>query len=356
MSEKNKLKILLVEDDYLVLEMIIRLLNELGYKNIYDASNGKIAIEKACSLKPDIIFMDIEMPEMNGIEALKIIQAKCPVPIIMLSAFENQKLINEATKAGASAYLLKPLYKPYVERAIAIAIARHKDLMEVQKLNSELKEEIEKRKKAEANVKKLLSEKEMLLKEVHHRIKNNMHIIQSLLSMQSDTIKIPEAVLAFQDAIARVESMGVLYDKLYRSESYEVVEIEEYLSQLIGDIVEMFPGMNNISIEKQIDTFHIGTKTIFALGIIINELLTNTFKYAFTGRDNGVLKISVKKEDSHITLIFEDNGIGISELKQAEGKGFGMKLIDMLVDQIDGSYKIENVGGTKYIIEFEQVS
>jgi len=356
MSEKNELKILLAEDDFLVLEMIIRLLNELGYKNIHDAPNGKIAIEKACSLKPDIIFMDIEMPELNGIEALKIIQTKYPVPVIMLTAFDNAELINEAIKAGASSYLLKPLYKPYVERAVNIAIARHKDLMEVKKINLELKDEIEKRKKAEANVNKLLSEKEMLLKEVHHRIKNNMHIIQSLLSMQSDTIKIPEAVLAFQDAIARVESMGILYDKLYRSENYEVVEIEEYLSRLINDIVEMFPGMNKISIEKQIDNFQIGTKTIFSLGIIINELLTNAFKYAFTGRDNGVLKISVKKEDNHITLILEDNGIGISELKQAEEKGFGMTLIDMLVVQIEGNCKIETSRGTKYIIEFEHLN
>lgn len=199
-----------------------------------------------------------------------------------------------------------------------------------------------------------LDEKELILKEVHHRIKNNMNIISSLLALQSTTINIPEAVHVFQDATARIESMGILYDKLYRTESYEIVSIKGYLSQLIDEIVQLYPDRQNIVIEKHIDDFPIKTKTIFSLGIIINELVTNAMKYAFTGREDGLIQISAKKEDNHITLVFGDNGIGMSEIKYEEEKGFGMRLIDMLVTQIDGSCKIENTGGTKYTIEFCQ--
>jgi two-component system, chemotaxis family, CheB/CheR fusion protein len=204
-------------------------------------------------------------------------------------------------------------------------------------------------------IKNLLSEKEMLLKEVHHRIKNNMNIIRSILSMQSSKMENPEVDTVFQDAIARIESMEILYDKLYRSENYEYISIREYLTQLMNEIVEMFPERQKIVIESKIDDFEIASKPIFSLGLIINELITNAMKYAFTGREDGLLRISVRNTDNHVVLVFEDNGIGIAELDKEQEKGFGMTLIEILVDQINGSYIIENTGGTKYIIEFDLV-
>ncbi len=215
-----------------------------------------------------------------------------------------------------------------------------------------IKRDITERKQAEEEVKKLLKEKEMLLKEVHHRIKNNMNTISSLLSMQADEVNNPDLSGAFQDAISRIESMGVLYDKLYRSEKYEEVSIKEYLSYLTEEIIEIFPG-NKIKIEKHIDSFFVDTKIIFALGIIVNELITNAMKYAFAGRAKGIIKVSVKRDNNHIILIFQDNGIGMSEQESKEGKGFGLRLIDMLINQIEGSYRIENTKGTRYTIEFD---
>jgi len=213
--------------------------------------------------------------------------------------------------------------------------------------------DITERKQAEDKIKQLLSEKNMLLIEVHHRIKNNMQVLRSLLSMQARKSKIPEVVSAFKDSIARIESMGVLYDKLYRTENYEKASIKEYFTQLIDEIVLMFPCKQKIKIEKQIDNFFIESKIIFSLGLIINELLTNAMKYAFTGRDKGVIKVLAKKDNNHVILIFQDNGIGISEQESKEGKGFGITLIDMLVMQIKGNYRIENTNGTKYTIEFD---
>lgn len=140
MNHNREIKILLVEDDYLIADMIERILSELGYNNIIEASNGKQAIEKTRIMKPDIIIMDIEMPEMNGIEATQIIQDKYPTPVIILTAYENSKFIEQASKAGVSAYLIKPLKKNLVERSIAIALARHNDLIKVRKLNKKLEE------------------------------------------------------------------------------------------------------------------------------------------------------------------------------------------------------------------------
>ncbi len=138
MVEFKKLKILIVEDDYLVTDMIKRTLTDLGMSDFIEAANGKQAIKMVIRSNPDLVIMDIEMPEMNGIEATRQIQKRCPTPIIILSAFETAELIQQASEAGASAYLLKPMKKHLVEKSIVVALARHKDLMMLLKLNREL--------------------------------------------------------------------------------------------------------------------------------------------------------------------------------------------------------------------------
>ena len=172
--------------------------------------------------------------------------------------------------------------------------------------------------------------------------------------MHSRSLEIPEAVTALQDAISRIESMGVLYDKMYTTESYEEVSIKEYLPQLINEITLMFPDRQNIKIETQVDDFTLGAQVIFPLGIIVNELLTNAMKYAFTDRKSGLIKISAVLKGTRATIIFEDNGVGIPEFTSDEQrKGFGITLIELLTEQIKGSFKIETNSGTKFVIEFD---
>jgi len=157
MFDKKEINIVLVEDDFLVAELIKQILYklDLGYKIIGKASNGAEGIELVKTLKPDLVIMDIKMPQMNGIEATKIIQEKYPTPVIMLTSYENSKLIDEASDAGAAAYLTKPLKKNMVEQSITIALARHNDIMEMRRLNNELKTKIEELEKAFTEIKTL---------------------------------------------------------------------------------------------------------------------------------------------------------------------------------------------------------
>ncbi len=157
MKPIKEIKIVIVEDDYLVTDMIKQTLSKSdpGYKIIGHASNGKEGIKLVCSLKPDIVIMDIKMPEMNGIDATKIIQEKCPTPVIILTAYESSELIDQASEAGASAYLIKPLRRNLVKQSIAIALARHNDLMKIRRLNNELNTKIEELEKAMAEIKTL---------------------------------------------------------------------------------------------------------------------------------------------------------------------------------------------------------
>ena len=117
--------------------------------------------------------------------------------------------------------------------------------------------------------------------------------------------------------------------------------------------MQIFPDKLNIVIEKQIEDFSIKTKFIFSLGLILNELKTNSMKYAFIGRKDGTLRVVIKKENNHVVFVYEDNGIWFSEVTENESRGFGLELIEILAKQINGTCNINNSVGTKYIIEFE---
>jgi PAS domain S-box-containing protein len=214
--------------------------------------------------------------------------------------------------------------------------------------------DITERKRDEEKIKNLLEEKELLLKEVHHRIKNNMYTINSLLTLQAETLKDSSAIVALEDAQSRVQSMLVLYDKLYRSDDFRDLSLKEYLPSLIDEISANFIMIEQVRIEKHIQDFNVDAKTLFPLGIIVNEIITNAMKYAFTGRDRGLITVFASMNDNHAVISIADDGNGIPETVDIEhSTGFGLSLISMLTQQIGGSVRIERVNGTKFIIEFD---
>ncbi len=214
--------------------------------------------------------------------------------------------------------------------------------------------DIGERKRADEKIKNLLAEKELLLKEVHHRIKNNMTTVMSLLSLQSSTVSDPSAVAALKDAARRMQSMSVLYDKLYRSENMREIPIRNYLSALIDEITAMFPNNAAVRIEKQLDDLVLGVDVLSPLGIIINELLTNAMKHAFSGMDNGVINVSVSARGNRATLVVSDNGTGIPESINIENSpGFGLTLVRMLVRKLKGKMSVDRDRGTRIVLEFE---
>jgi PAS domain S-box-containing protein len=206
---------------------------------------------------------------------------------------------------------------------------------------------------ADDKIKALLAEKELMIKEAHHRIKNNMNTVVGLLSLQSSTLKDPAASEALKVARGRVQSLMILYDKLYRSEDFKQMSVKEYLSPLVDEIIGNFPNRDSIRIEKQIDEFIIDAKFLMPIGIIVNELITNAIKYSFIGRDHGVIQISAAWNNKRTTLVVEDNGIGLPEsISTSNSTGFGLKLVGMLTTQINGTITIERGNGTRFILTF----
>jgi len=217
-----------------------------------------------------------------------------------------------------------------------------------------LVKDITERKEAEENVHKLLAEKEIILKEIHHRIKNNMYSVYGLLQLQAQALKEDNAAAsALDDAAIRVKSMMLLYDKLYQSERFTDLLIEEYISPLVDEVIQNFPNIVPIQVLKEIGNIVLDAKRLSSIGIILNELLTNIMKYAFQGKDEGLIRVSVQMKDNKIIMLVQDNGIGIPEgIDFVNSTGFGLKLIAMLTKQIEGKAKIERKNGTLVYLEF----
>lgn len=207
---------------------------------------------------------------------------------------------------------------------------------------------------ADEKLKALLEEKTILLKEVHHRIKNNVANIEGLLFLQMKATDNVEAQAALADAISRVKSMRTLYDKLLLADGDRDISIKVYLESLIDSVMILFPALKKIKVEKYIDDFTIGSKRLFNVGLICNELITNTSKYAFVNRDTGLIKISLTRVGKSATFTIQDNGAGLpANFQLKESKGFGLMLAKMLSEQIGGTLALVNENGTKAELKFE---
>jgi len=162
------------------------------------------------------------------------------------------------------------------------------------------------------------------------------------------------ASTALHDAENRVQSMMILYDKLYCSHDFRGMSIKSYLGPLVDEIIKNFANRDIVIVEKDIADFSLEANIIFPLGIIINELLSNIMKYAFTGRDRGVINVAASKTDDHVIITLKDDGSGIPESINFENStGFGLNLVGMLTSQIGGNIRIERGTGTKFILEFD---
>jgi PAS domain S-box-containing protein len=211
------------------------------------------------------------------------------------------------------------------------------------------------RKQAEAKMKELLAEKELILKEVNHRIKNNMNAMKSLLRLQAGTMNETSTAAALEEAGNRMQSMEILYDQLYQTTSFSELSIKTYVSSLVDAIITNFPQGNLVTIEKRIDDFILDAKRLQPLGIIINELLSNSMKYAFTDKSKGMISVSVQLKEGHVTMTLWDNGIGIPVSIDFENStGFGLTLVQALAAQLYGKIRIERAGGTRVVLDFDR--
>jgi two-component sensor histidine kinase len=200
----------------------------------------------------------------------------------------------------------------------------------------------------------LLNEKEWLLKEIHHRVKNNLQIVMSLLNSQSAYIDNPYALTAIHDSQHRVHAMSLIHQKLYGSENLSSINMSVYVRELVTYLSDSFDTGQRIRFECHIEPLEMDVSQAVPLGLILNEAITNSIKYAFPDGRNGVVSISLSATTpGHYLLRISDNGMGMpSHADNRKSGSLGMSLMEGLSEDLNGSFSIENNRGTTINISF----
>lgn len=200
-----------------------------------------------------------------------------------------------------------------------------------------------------------LKEKETLLREIHHRVKNNLQIISGLLNLQSRQIENPEAQEAVREGRNRVKSMALIHQKLYQQDNLTGVNMKEYLNDLVGTIQQTFKD-NHTTVQADIicNDLNLDVDTAIPLGLIINELVTNCYKYAFTGRNTGQIMIRMEEEQKRLVLEVKDDGTGLPpSFDMNSSKSFGMKLVQSLAAKLEAVIETKNDHGALFRLSIE---
>ena len=209
-------------------------------------------------------------------------------------------------------------------------------------------------KKAEDKLKASLNEKELLLKEIHHRVKNNMQIISSLLSLQSKYIEDNSTIQILKESEVRIKTMSLVHESIYLSDNLSSIPFQSYIQRLVMDIIIQY-NAQWITPKFNIEDIIFNIETAIPCGLIITELVTNSIKYAFLKKE-GVITVEFTREADKLKLTVSDNGMGLPEhLLHEKSNSLGLLLVKMLVNQLEGELKIDNANGTIFTIIFKEL-
>jgi two-component sensor histidine kinase len=344
-------KILIVEDEELVAQDIKGTLEDLGYEVSAITPSGEEALEKIKKIQPDSVLMDIMLEgEMDGIETAQKILDLFDIPVVYITAYSNPEILQRAKKTEPYGYILKPFHERDLQINIEMALYKH----EARKNRSQLLEQ----KALNKSLEKAINEKDALLREIHHRVKNNLQIIISLLSLQSKYFDDERIHNFFKDYVNQVKSMAMIHEKMYQSQDLSSIDFNNYLQGLVSQLSSSYKKDPKINVFIDSEDVSLNVETAIPCGLIINELLTNSLKHAFPYSRRGEIRVELNSDsENKFTIIISDDGVGIPEdIEFPDNGSFGFRMVDSLVKQIGGTLKLDKEDGTCYIIEFEELN
>ena len=198
-----------------------------------------------------------------------------------------------------------------------------------------------------------LEEKEALLGEVHHRVKNNLSLILGLIEMQAAYSEDGYFKKQLSEIRSRILAMALIHDKMYKSSTFARIELKDYLTDLVTSISKFFSRETVVKINLDLQSVQISSKTVVPLALLVNEIVTNSFKYAFSKTEDGYLSVLLKQEENNVLLSIADNGPGLPQQDAVKtGKTLGFKLFGLFVKQLKGSYELDGTAGLRFTVRF----
>lgn len=373
MDQDKSITILSIDDEEVIRESIEAYLEDSGY-TVIQAENGRVGLEKFREVDPDLVLVDLRMPEVDGLDVLATVTVEQPMtPIIVVSGTGVLQDAIEALRLGAWDYVTKPIQDMAVlEHAVAKALERA-DLLrqrdryqtrleedvarrtsELVDANHKLEQEIAERERAQSQIRASLEEKEVMLKEIHHRVKNNLQVISSLLYLQSQQIEDPDLRELFMQSRDRVRSMALVHEKLYQSGDLARIDYKNYLETITKSLMQTYREQSRtVRLELDLEQIFIPVDSAIPCSLLVNELLTNSMKHAFKGRDSGVISIRLRRDDDMIELVVGDDGVGFPEgLDFRQTETLGMQLVVNLVGQLRGELQEDFSNGATFTIRY----
>jgi two-component sensor histidine kinase len=325
-------RILVVEDE----PIMIRMLNEV-LRTRYEvqfAASGEQALALVGAAPPELILLDVGLPDLNGYEVCRRLRdnpATRDIPVIFLTKRGERQEILQGFEAGGKDYVLKDagLLELMARVTIHLQIRRQQVALE-----------------------SALEQNRMLLREVNHRVKNNLNVVCSLLSLQANQVKDPRVAELFAEARNRVAVMSGIHEALYHSTSLCSVTAGEFFTTITHNLVRTC-DWRDIHIQVSCGDLRLGMDELIPCGLIVNELVTNALKYAFTDGRRGMITITLTEDGPGLLLTLSDDGVGLPEgLTIEKAESLGLVLVTSLVQQLGGTLEIDRSGGTVFMIRF----
>jgi two-component sensor histidine kinase/CheY-like chemotaxis protein len=331
--------VLLIEDNLGDIVSIRTMISELS-DGVFELKFAETLGEALTILEDenfDVVLMDLGLPDSQGFRTFTQVHNQMPeLPIIIITGLEDEDLGVSAVKEGAQDYLVKgQVDKKLLARSLKYAIER---------------------KQTEEELKSSIYERDVLIKETHHRVKNNMQVIHSLLNLQTHYAENVEAVNVLKESQNRVKSMGMIHEKLYNSTDSSKINFSDYVDSLTSDLLTSYKLSEKIAPVIEIGDLELNLETAILCGLIINELISNSLKYAFPNTENGKVFVSLNLVDNKYELIISDNGIGFPEnMDFRNTETLGLQLVNNITDQLDGTIELDRSLGTKFTIKFDNL-
>ena len=365
--QQGKTHILFIDDDKVDQMAFKRYAEETGFPYDYTIA-GSVAEARSILEKEPItaVLTDYMLGDGNAFE---LFEQFSQLPVVMITGTGNEETAVKAIKNGAADYLIKDQYgghlktllvtleKAILQKQNEAELKQHRIHLEqlVEQRTRDLNHEIEEHKRAEKVILRSLKEKELMLKEIHHRVKNNLQIVVSLLNLQANVLEDPNAIQALQNCRRRVLSMAVVHQRLYQSHDFALISVEDYIRPIATEVLEAFSMRDRIELNLELERISMGIDIAIPCGLIVNELMTNTLQHAFEVSKPGQITVSIvgKGEDT-VELIVKDNGRGISDeaVSEKDNRSLGLNLVRLLTDQLRGTLSIDRNHGTCVTIRF----
>jgi two-component sensor histidine kinase len=335
----------------------------------------------------DVVITDYQLQWADGLSILhQCLKSHPDIPVIMFTYSGSEEIAVEGMKAGLSDYVLKNyptrlaiavqegIEKARLRRAQAqaeAALKRAKDTLErtveertaeLNALTDKLRADIAQRQQIEqelrdsqARLQATLQEKEVLLTEVYHRIKNNLQIISSLLDLQADMVADPQVRALFEDSQQRIQAVALLHESLSQARNVARIPAAEYINRLSTQVFQAYaPPGDRITLSIHADPIWIAVRNAVPCGLLVNELLSNSLKYAFPGDRGGEITIALRAtSEEQMVLIVSDTGVGFPvNMDFRHTDSLGLQLVCLLTEQMGGTIALDTASGTQWTLRF----